>query len=353
MGNVYRHRTTQNLPGSNEIQFAQRRLHVSLQRRERRRLGVLSHRRFAVPTRLDFEFPRADLCSTTSIVWGDADVFFSTWSSKRLSRDPTTGLATRAHAVLVGANPERRPEENHDIFINLGDEVPENKAAEVQRKVPVISRARAPPFAMSSALVDDPVSSRDAGRDASSLDASVLTTNHHASFIRRSSEDRDTVEFVLTEHLRMSGVYWGLTALDLLGRLDVMEIEPILNWLQQCKQTNGGYGGGVGHDAHVLYTLSAVQICCLLDRLDLIDADQVAKYCASLQNKKDGSFSGDEWGERDTRFSYCALACCALLGKLESIDHQLAAEYIIKCKNFDGGFGCEPGGESHAGQVRV
>ena len=25
-------------------------------------------------------------------------------------------------------------------------------------------------------------------------------------------------------------------------------------------------------------------------------------------------------------------------------------KYIISCKNMDGGFGCTPGGESHAGQ---
>jgi len=32
----------------------------------------------------------------------------------------------------------------------------------------------------------------------------------------------------------------------------------------------------VGHDAHLLYTLSAVQILALLDRLDLLDYDKVS-----------------------------------------------------------------------------
>jgi len=30
----------------------------------------------------------------------------------------------------------------------------------------------------------------------------------------------------------------------------------------------------------------------------------------------DGSFTGDEWGEVDTRFSYCGLSTLALLGRL-------------------------------------
>jgi len=56
-----------------------------------------------------------------------------------------------------------------------------------------------------------------AGMAASEL--SVL----HAGFIKRQSEDRDTIEYVLTEHLRMSGVYWGLTAMELIGHLGDMD----------------------------------------------------------------------------------------------------------------------------------
>ena len=191
---------------------------------------------------------------------------------------------------------------------------------------------------------------RDATQDASSLSAELLDAAKHASFVVRSSEDRDTLEYVLTEHLRMSGVYWGLTALDLMSRLDEMDLEPILAWLQTCRHASGGYGGSEGHDPHILYTLSAVQICALCDRMDLVDADAVASYCASLQND-DGSFSGDVWGEIDTRFTYCALSACRLVGRPEAVDVASAARYVARCKNFDGGFGCEPGGESHAGQI--
>ena len=34
-----------------------------------------------------------------------------------------------------------------------------------------------------------------------------------------------------------------------------------------------------------------------------------------------------------------------------TIDIHKAVYYIISCRNFDGGFGCVPGAESHAGQV--
>ena len=57
------------------------------------------------------------------------------------------------------------------------------------------------------------------------------------------------------------------------------------------------FGGSVGHDTHILYTLSALQILALVDRLDLVsDKHKVAEYVASLQ-QSDGSFAGDKWGE--------------------------------------------------------
>lgn len=103
-----------------------------------------------------------------------------------------------------------------------------------------------------------------------------------------------------------------------------------------------------------------------------------------LQNE-DGSFSGDIWGEIDTRyfffsqllfsdilfylrvgicssmhkvskqklscrFSYIAICCLSLLHRLDKIDVEKAVTYIVSCKNMDGGFGCTPGAESHAGQ---
>lgn len=64
----------------------------------------------------------------------------------------------------------------------------------------------------------------------------------------------------------------------------------------------------------------------------------------------DGSFYGDQWGEKDTRFSYCAIAALFLLDALDRIDTTKAAEFIHATRNMDGGYGAVPGAESHAGQ---
>lgn len=60
---------------------------------------------------------------------------------------------------------------------------------------------------------------------------------------------------------------------------------------------------------------------------------------------------GDKWGEIDTRFSYCALSSLAIFDRMSEIDVAKASEYVLKCRNFDGGFGCIPDAESHGAYV--
>ncbi len=172
----------------------------------------------------------------------------------------------------------------------------------------------------------------------------------HRAYIKRVSEDSAAYEYAVSEHLRMSGVYWAATALDLVDQRDALDGPAIVEFVLECQHANGGFGGNVGHDPHILYTLSAVQLLVLFDALERLDAARVLAYVAALQ-QTDGSFCGDEWGEVDTRFSYCALCCASLLGRLDALDVPRAVAFVKACENFDGGYGCVPGGESHAGQV--
>ena len=188
----------------------------------------------------------------------------------------------------------------------------------------------------------------DGAADASGAPAFVPLK--HTSYIKRVSEDSLAYEYAVSEHLRMSGVFWAATALDLVDQLGTLDRDQIIQFCLDCQHECGGFGGNVGHDPHVLYTLSAVQLLCLFDALEKIDTPRVLKYLAGLQ-LPDGSFQGDEWGEIDTRFSYCALCCASLLGKLDALNVAAAVGFIKECENFDGGYGCVPGGESHAGQV--
>lgn len=172
-------------------------------------------------------------------------------------------------------------------------------------------------------------------------------------------------------------MYWGLTALDLMGKLEQADKQRVLEFIGQCQSDCGGISASMEHDPHLLYTLSAIQILCIYDALDVIDVEKVVKYVKERQ-QLDGSFTGDYWGEVDVRFSFCAvatlsllvtIACRALLAavlrywrascvknsffqnRLDAIDIEKAVEFILKCMNFDGAFGSKPGSESHAGLI--
>lgn len=171
-------------------------------------------------------------------------------------------------------------------------------------------------------------------------------------------------EGAVTEHLRMSGIYWTYAGLSLL--VNPAEADKILgitsspsddrpsivDWVLKCyDKSTGGFGGNIGHDSHILYTLSALQILVMAEYdLGQLPTEEIANFIASLQ-QEDGSFVGDQWGEVDTRFSYCALSALSLLSNMDKINVPKAVEYIASCQNLDGGFGSMRGAESHAGQV--
>lgn len=60
-------------------------------------------------------------------------------------------------------------------------------------------------------------------------------------------------------------MYWGLTALHLLDHPDALPREETINFVLSCQQENGGFSAAPGHDAHMLYTVSAVQVLVMLD----------------------------------------------------------------------------------------
>eukprot|EP01135_Chromosphaera_perkinsii_P000997 Nk52_evm11s156 gene=Nk52_evmTU11s156 len=175
----------------------------------------------------------------------------------------------------------------------------------------------------------------------------------HIEYLRSYGKENHLYEYGVTEHLRMGGLYWTCTAMGLCGALELMDREGIVAFVQASwDQESGGFGAAPGHDAHLLHTLSAVQIAAIYDEYDKINIDKIVGFVKSLQ-LPDGSFKGDlsEAIEIDSRFSFCAIHCLSLLGRLHEVDVEQAVEFILKCQNFDCGFGCVPGSESHAAQI--
>ncbi|CAH8540717.1 unnamed protein product [Dicrocoelium dendriticum] len=158
------------------------------------------------------------------------------------------------------------------------------------------------------------------------------------------------------DYLKLSGMFWTLTALDLLGELNLIDKDSVVEFVLSCQNSDGGLSPAPSHDSHLLSTLSGLQVMALLDCIHRLNTDAIVRYILNLQ-QPDGSFWGDEWGEVDTRFSFCAIASLCLLGRLDEciklghLNKDACATYLERCQNLDGGFGTKPGSESHAGQA--
>jgi prenyltransferase beta subunit len=61
----------------------------------------------------------------------------------------------------------------------------------------------------------------------------------HKKFILSLDDHKDSFEYHVMEHLRMSGVYWGCTAMYLLGELDGMKGDEIIEWIKKCEHQDG------------------------------------------------------------------------------------------------------------------
>jgi hypothetical protein len=87
-----------------------------------------------------------------------------------------------------------------------------------------------------------------------------LLTASHEDFIAKYGSDPDDYEYAMSEFLRMNGIYWGVTAMDLMGRLGAMDRPGIVQFLRDCQTPAGGFRPVPGQDPHLLNTLSAVQV---------------------------------------------------------------------------------------------
>jgi geranylgeranyl transferase type-2 subunit beta len=172
----------------------------------------------------------------------------------------------------------------------------------------------------------------------------------HAKFVHGLDDGKESIEKWAMQHLRVSGIYWGMGAMHVMNRLGELPRDQIVAFALACQNADGGFGGNANHDSHLLYTLSAVQVLCMFGAEQEMRVDAVCEWVAALQ-QPNGAFAGDKWLEVDTRFSYCALNLLSLLGQLRRVDVDKAADFVLECENWDGGFGVSPHAESHSGQV--
>ncbi|EPB70469.1 prenyltransferase and squalene oxidase repeat-containing domain protein [Ancylostoma ceylanicum] len=63
----------------------------------------------------------------------------------------------------------------------------------------------------------------------------------------------------MAEPLRLSGIYWCVSAVSILNKSDALSRDAIVEYIRECQRADGGFAPATHHDSHLLHTLSAVQ----------------------------------------------------------------------------------------------
>lgn len=69
----------------------------------------------------------------------------------------------------------------------------------------------------------------------------------HVAFIEALDKKRDSLAYHFTTHLRMNGVYWGLTALEILGQPQVLDRQALIDFVFSCWNDDMGMLSTLGN----------------------------------------------------------------------------------------------------------
>lgn len=126
-------------------------------------------------------------------------------------------------------------------------------------------------------------------------------------------------------------------------------------YMERRKAFRGGISGLTYDNPHLVSNYSAIMTLALIGTDSAYEViDRAAMYEALLALKyEDGSFRTTLGMEHDIRATYTALLIADTLNILTPELTKDVDKYVLSCARYDGGFGPNPGIESHGGYVHT
>ena len=124
-------------------------------------------------------------------------------------------------------------------------------------------------------------------------------------------------------------------------------------YLEERKCVQGGFSGFNYDHPHLVTNYSLIMTIGLIgteEAYAIIDRGLMYKFLLSLKCEN-GSFRTTLDMENDIRSTFTAVLIAHTLNMLTPEITRGVADYVLSCKRYDGGFGPEPGIESHGGYV--
>lgn len=195
-----------------------------------------------------------------------------------------------------------------------------------------------------------------------------LLRERHVKFFQRCL-DIIPAEYQSLDTSRLTLLFYALSGLDLLDRLDVVRNrQSIIDWIYSLQLVTkdevlgnrSGFRGSTTSSlkdcvhaldcSHVTMTYAALASLLVLgDDLTRVNRSAVLAGVRSLRRDNGCFRSTLIGGESDMRFVYCAVAVCHMLNDWSPIDRRKTVDFITHSMSFDSGISQTPMLESHGG----
>ena len=123
----------------------------------------------------------------------------------------------------------------------------------------------------------------------------------------------------------MRAVYGAVACAALANVLSADLRAGVAEWIARCQTYEGGIGGAPGNEAHGGYAFCALATLQILGRLDAIDVRAFARWLAARQMAREGGFQGRANKLVDACYSWWQGAVFAILGGQATVPGETAA----------------------------
>ncbi|KAG1825244.1 rab geranylgeranyltransferase [Suillus variegatus] len=169
-----------------------------------------------------------------------------------------------------------------------------------------------------------------------------LLVPQHVAYISALGDSKHELSYHLSAHLRMNAVYWGLTALLIMGHGDALDRDEMIDFVMSCwDEEAGAFSAHPDHDVHLLSTLSAIQILLMQNALNRVNVGRIVKFILSLQNF-DGGFGHVAGAESHASQVFVCVAALAILDRLDEVDQPTLCWWLSERQLPNGGLNGRP-----------
>lgn len=126
--------------------------------------------------------------------------------------------------------------------------------------------------------------------------------------------------------------YCAILALSLLDRLSAINVPKAIEFILACKNFDEAFGAVPTAESHAGQTFCCVAALAIVGALHCVDADALGWWCAERQLPC-GGLNGRPEKKEDVCYSWWVLSTLALLNRLDWIDCDALAKFILSCQD--------------------